>query len=52
VGRLRIRGEAPDGVLFELGLRGGARPLVRYRSGDVELSDVLAGPGIWQRRAA
>jgi hypothetical protein len=36
VGLLGIRGRAPDGLVFELGLRPGARPLVRYRSGDVE----------------
>jgi hypothetical protein len=36
-GFLRIRERAPDGLVFELGLRPGARPLVRYRSGDVEL---------------
>jgi hypothetical protein len=35
VGFLRIRGRAPEGLLFELGLRRGAAPLVRYRSGDI-----------------
>jgi hypothetical protein len=34
---LRIRGRAPDELVFELGLRPGAPPLVRYRSGDVVL---------------
>ncbi len=34
-GLLRIRGRAPDALLFELGLRQGAAPLVRYRSGDI-----------------
>ena len=32
--RLRIRGRAPDGLIFELGLRDSGVPLVRYRSGD------------------
>jgi hypothetical protein len=36
-GRLRIRGRAPHALLFELGLRPGAPPLARYRSGDVEV---------------
>ena len=40
-GFLRIRGHAPDDLVFELGLRPGAPPLVRYRSGDV----VLPSPG-------
>jgi hypothetical protein len=34
-GLLRVRGQAPDGLVFELGLRPGAAPLVRYRSGDI-----------------
>jgi hypothetical protein len=37
-GLLRIRGSAPDGLVFELGLRAGAEPLARYRSGDVALT--------------
>jgi hypothetical protein len=42
-GRLRIRGRAPAGLLFELGVRpGGAEPIARYRSGDV----VAALPGV------
>ncbi len=36
-GRLRIRGLAPDRLLFELGIRPGQPPLARYRSGDVLL---------------
>jgi hypothetical protein len=36
-GRLRVWGRAPDELVFELGLRRGAPPLVRYRSGDVVL---------------
>ncbi len=36
-GLLRVHGRAPDGLLFELGLRAGAPPLARYRSGDVAL---------------
>jgi hypothetical protein len=36
-GLLRIQGRAPDGLVFELGLRRGASPLIRYRSGDIEV---------------
>ncbi len=38
-GLLRIRGRAPDALLFELGLRQGAAPLVRYRSGDIVVGE-------------
>jgi hypothetical protein len=34
-GLLRVRGLAPDGLVFELGVRPGAPSLARYRSGDV-----------------
>ena len=34
-GRIGIHGTAPDGLVFELGLREGQPPLARYRSGDV-----------------
>jgi hypothetical protein len=34
-GRVRISGRAPDGLLFELGVRAAGRPLARYRSGDL-----------------
>jgi hypothetical protein len=34
-GRVRISGHAPDGLLFELGVRAAGRPLTRYRSGDL-----------------
>ena len=34
-GILRIRGRAPDQLIFELGLRPGAPALVAYRSGDL-----------------
>ena len=34
--RARVRGQAPEGLVFELGMRGkGEPPLVAYRSGDV-----------------
>jgi hypothetical protein len=36
-GLLRVRGRAPDDLIFELGLRPGAPPLARYRSGDVAM---------------
>jgi hypothetical protein len=38
-GLLRVRGRAPDALVFELGVRAGAPPLARYRSGDVLLTD-------------
>lgn len=34
-GRLRVRGHAPDHLVFELGVLGGEGPLARYRSGDI-----------------
>jgi len=34
-GHVRIRGRAPDHLLFELGVRPDGPPLARYRSGDV-----------------
>jgi hypothetical protein len=34
---MRVTGRAPDALVFELGLRQGAPPLARYRSGDVAL---------------
>lgn len=36
--RLRVQGHAPAGLLFELGLRQDAPPLLRYRSGDVAVA--------------
>ena len=44
VGFMRIRGRAPDGLVFELGLRRRAPPLVRYRSGDIEAPRTQASP--------
>ena len=38
-GLMRILGRAPDGLVFELGLRRGAPPLARYRSGDIEVPE-------------
>lgn len=35
VGRLRVRGRAPDRLVYELGVRTGREPVARYRSGDV-----------------
>jgi hypothetical protein len=43
-GLLRIRGRAPDELVFELGLRPGAAPLLRYRSGDVAVSPTEVSP--------
>jgi len=36
-GRMRVVGRAPEGLVFELGVRPGGPPLARYRSGDVAL---------------
>jgi hypothetical protein len=52
VGFMRIRGRAPDGLVFELGLRPGASPLIRYRSGDIEAPRTEASPLACARRAA
>ena len=52
VGFLGIRGRAPDGLVFELGLRSGAPPLIRYRSGDIEAPSIQASPAACHRRAA
>ena len=51
-GLLRVRGRAPDGLLFELGLRSGASPLVRYRSGDITVPETEVSPVACPRRAA
>ncbi len=34
---LRVWGRAPDALVFEMGLRPDAPPLLRYRSGDIEI---------------
>jgi len=34
-GRIRVIGSAPEALRFELGLRNGQAPLLRYRSGDL-----------------
>jgi hypothetical protein len=52
VGLMRIRGRAPDGLVFELGLRRGAPPLVRYRSGDIAVPRTEVTPLACPRRAA
>jgi hypothetical protein len=45
-GLLRVSGRAPDALVFELGVRRGAPPLARYRSGDLAIppasADVVA----------
>jgi hypothetical protein len=33
-GRVRCRGHAPEGLVFELGLRDGEAPLMRFAAGD------------------
>jgi len=43
-GLLRVLGRAPDDLVFELGLRAGAPPLARYRSGDIALSRSFVSP--------
>lgn len=37
-GRMRVEGRAPNGLVFELGVRPGLPPLARHRAGDVLLS--------------
>jgi len=44
-GRVRVIGSAPDRLRFELGLRPGRPPLLRYASGDRFISP-SSGPGI------
>jgi hypothetical protein len=34
-GLLRVAGTAPNGLVFEIALRAGGSPLLRYHSGDV-----------------
>jgi hypothetical protein len=51
-GLLRVRGRAPDALVFELGLRPGAPPLARYRSGDVALPAIEERPRARLTRAA
>jgi len=48
-GLLRVSGRAPDGVFFELGLRPGTSPLVRYRAGDISADTRSPAPGVNQR---
>ena len=43
LGLLRLSGRAPDGLFFELGLRPGAPPLVRYRAGDIAVPPPKGG---------
>jgi hypothetical protein len=47
-----VYGFLTDGLVFELGLRRHAPPLVRYRSGDIEAPTTQASPAACQRRAA
>ena len=51
-GLLRVHGRAPDGLLFELGLRQGTSPLLRYRSGDILVPETEVSPLAYPRRAA
>jgi len=51
-GRLGVKGRAPDALVFELGLRPGADPLVRYRSGDIVVRQGDSGATLRPRRAA
>jgi hypothetical protein len=51
-GRLGVKGCAPDALLFELGLRPGAAPLARYRSGDVVVPQSDVAPLVHPQRAA
>jgi hypothetical protein len=51
-GLLGVMGRAPDALVFELGLRPGAPPLVRYRSGDVVVAQSDVDPLVRSQRAA
>jgi hypothetical protein len=44
LGFMRIRGRAPDGLVFELGLRPGASPIARFRSGDIAVPETEVSP--------
>jgi hypothetical protein len=50
-GRLRIRGRAPDRLVFELGVRAAGPPLARYGSGDLALDAgaAAASSSCWPR---
>jgi hypothetical protein len=52
VGLMRVQGRAPEGLVFELGLRPGCPPLVRYLSGDIEVARTEVRPLAFRRRAA
>ena len=39
-GRLRCMGQAPDGLRWEMGIRPGVPPRLRYRSGDIRIPAV------------
>jgi hypothetical protein len=52
VGFMRIRGRAPEALVFEFGLRPCASPLARYRSGDIEIARSEASALVPTRRAA
>jgi hypothetical protein len=51
-GLLGVSGRAPDALVFELGLRSGGAPLVRYRSGDITIPQGEAHAAPRPRRAA
>jgi hypothetical protein len=51
-GLLRVRGRAPEALVFELGVRQGAPALACYRSGDLILPVDEVGAGIAGRRRA
>jgi hypothetical protein len=51
-GRMRVRGRAPDDLVFELGVRRSAPPLARYRSGDVAVPSSDVGALASMRSAA
>jgi hypothetical protein len=44
VGLLKVRGRAPDDLVFELGLRPDRPPLARYRSGDIAVPEAAVSP--------
>jgi hypothetical protein len=50
-GLMRITGQAPDGLLFELGLRSTGGALVTYRSGDILESPTAGGRAALEQAA-
>jgi hypothetical protein len=50
-GEVEAGGAAADGLFFELGLRPGASPLARYRSGDIAVPETLEPLPLQERQS-